>query len=100
MQIVALHWRGCSDRLSPAILLSLGYNSDGLQKTRLDFCRLLDFRLLSVPVQIDQSFPKDKLKMHVATDFDDDHAGKLTYIQKQTNQNIVEILNQAIDLYY
>lgn len=38
--------------------------------------------------------------MHITTDFDEDHAGKLTYIQEQTNQDISEILNQAIDLYY
>ncbi|MEO1402359.1 MAG: CopG family transcriptional regulator [Cyanobacteria bacterium J06635_1] len=38
--------------------------------------------------------------MHIATEFDEDHAGKLTYIQQQTNQDITDILNQAIDLYY
>lgn len=38
--------------------------------------------------------------MHVATDFDDEQAGKLTYIQQQTNQEIAEILSAAVDLYY
>jgi hypothetical protein len=38
--------------------------------------------------------------MNIATEFDDNHAAKLTYIQSQTQQNVGEILQQAIDLYY
>jgi hypothetical protein len=38
--------------------------------------------------------------MHIATDFDDEQAEKLTYIQQQTNQGIAEILSKAVDLYY
>ncbi len=38
--------------------------------------------------------------MEIATQLDDDHAGKLAYIQTQTSQDLTEILNQAIDLYY
>lgn len=38
--------------------------------------------------------------MHIATQFDDEHAEKLAFIQQQTQQEIAEILNRAIDLYY
>jgi len=38
--------------------------------------------------------------MHAATDFDDEQARKLTYIQQQTNQDIAEILSAAVDWYY
>lgn len=38
--------------------------------------------------------------MEIATQLDNDHAKKLTYIQEQTHQDLTEILNQAIDLYY
>lgn len=38
--------------------------------------------------------------MEIATQLDDNHAEKLTYIQQHTNQALSEILNQAIDLYY
>ena len=38
--------------------------------------------------------------MHVATNLNDEQATKLTYIQQQTNQNVAEIVSQAIELYY
>ncbi|MGB3294134.1 MAG: hypothetical protein WBB01_14195 [Phormidesmis sp.] len=38
--------------------------------------------------------------MHVATSLTDEQATKLTYIQQQTNQNVAEIVSQAIELYY
>jgi hypothetical protein len=38
--------------------------------------------------------------MEITTQLDDNHAGKLAYIQTQTSQDLTEILNQAIDLYY
>jgi hypothetical protein len=38
--------------------------------------------------------------MHITAQTDDDHADKLTYIQQQTQEEIAEILNRAIDLYY
>lgn len=38
--------------------------------------------------------------MHIATDFDEEQAEKLNYIQQQTNQEIAEILSAAVDLYY
>ncbi len=38
--------------------------------------------------------------MNIATQLDDNHAAKLTYIQAQTQQNVDEILQEAIELYY
>jgi hypothetical protein len=38
--------------------------------------------------------------MDVPQRFDDEHAEKISYIRQQTNQDIIAILNQAIDLYY
>ncbi len=38
--------------------------------------------------------------MNIATQLDDNYAAKLTYIQVQTEQNVDEILRQAIELYY
>jgi hypothetical protein len=38
--------------------------------------------------------------MNIATELDSNHAAKLTYIQTQTQQNVDEILQRAIDLYY
>jgi hypothetical protein len=38
--------------------------------------------------------------MEIKTQIDSSHAAKLTYIQQQTQQEIAEILGQAIDLYY
>ncbi|MBE9077984.1 CopG family transcriptional regulator [Romeria aff. gracilis LEGE 07310] len=38
--------------------------------------------------------------MEIATQLDNDHAKKLAYIQAQTHQDLTEVLNQAIDLYY
>ena len=38
--------------------------------------------------------------MHVATNLNDEQATKLTYIQQQTNQDVAEIVSQAIELYY
>ncbi|GAP97846.1 hypothetical protein [Leptolyngbya sp. NIES-2104] len=38
--------------------------------------------------------------MEITTRIDPNHAAKLTFIQQQTQQNIAEILGQAIDLYY
>ena len=38
--------------------------------------------------------------MEIAAQLDSDHAEKLAYIQAQTQQDVTEILNQAIDLYY
>ncbi|ASC74164.1 hypothetical protein XM38_051390 [Halomicronema hongdechloris C2206] len=38
--------------------------------------------------------------MDIVTQIDDNHAKKLAYIQQHTNQDLSEILNQAIDLYY
>lgn len=38
--------------------------------------------------------------MEVTTQLDDNRAEKLAYIQQHTNQDLSEILNQTIDLYY
>jgi hypothetical protein len=38
--------------------------------------------------------------MNIATQLDDNYAAKLTYIQAQTQQNVDEILQRAIELYY
>lgn len=38
--------------------------------------------------------------MYVTAILDDEQAGKLTYIQQQTNQGVEEIISKALDLYY
>ena len=38
--------------------------------------------------------------MNVTAQFDGEQADKLAYIQSQTNEEVGEILNRAIDLYY
>ncbi|UBF29264.1 CopG family transcriptional regulator [Kovacikia minuta CCNUW1] len=38
--------------------------------------------------------------MEITTQLDETHAGKLAYIQQQTNLSLADVLEQAIDLYY
>lgn len=38
--------------------------------------------------------------MQISTLLDDDRAGKLAYIQQQTQQDVSEVMQAAIDLYY
>ncbi|NJN49711.1 MAG: hypothetical protein HC805_08040, partial [Alkalinema sp. RL_2_19] len=40
------------------------------------------------------------VSMNIATELDAAHAEKLTYIRSQTQQDVDEILREAIDLYY
>lgn len=38
--------------------------------------------------------------MQITTQLDETHANKLAYIQQQTNLDVADVLQQAIDLYY
>lgn len=38
--------------------------------------------------------------MYVSENLDDEQAAKLIYIQQQTNQEVAEIIGQALELYY
>lgn len=45
--------------------------------------------------------PNSKVRtMEIKTQLDEEHLNKLVFIRQQTNQDVAQVIQQAIDLYY